>query len=162
MRLRRPLRLAADAELHVNRVDQGKTQIDKRGRLAGFELELDFMSRLAPLAGEQEPLIERDLDCRAVDIDRSGRPANVGAEFRRERLLADDLFDLSRDRLIEQGKIRFRRRRFHFQFIAVEEAAVRSRSPLQTHDIGAVRLPHAQRDATDASGRRPRCRSRRF
>ena len=74
--------LALKSESDRKCLDEREPEVDERSRRARFELELDLRGRRAPLAGEQEPRVEGDLDRRAVRLDRPGRPADLRAESR--------------------------------------------------------------------------------
>src|SRR5271166_3030776 len=61
------LGLAKNGGRQGERVYERKTELEQRGRLSGLKLELDFISPLPPLAGEEEAFIEGDFDICAME-----------------------------------------------------------------------------------------------
>ena len=69
--------LAENGGRQGKRVYERKTELEQGGWLSGLELELDFMSRLPPLASEEEAFIEGDFDICAMKPECLERSSNI-------------------------------------------------------------------------------------
>src|SRR5208337_5190107 len=141
------LGLALESKPHRKGLNQREPEVEQGGRWPGLQFELDLRRRRPPLAGEQKPLVEGDLDRRPVRFDGPGGAADVGAEPRRERLVARDVRNLARGRLVEQRKVQIAGWRSDFRLLALEGAPVFCGGAFEAHDPAVSRAAYAERDA---------------